>query len=429
MAAQVDLSRLPAPDLVPEPDYEALRAAWLASVAAKLPDFDAGGLESEPVVIVCEVGSFRELLSIQTVNDAGKQCMLAYATGPNLDSLAANSGIARRGGEGDLALRLRTAAAPLGTSTAGPEAAYRRHALAASPEAEDAGLDSPTAGAVTVTILPRRLEAEPELALGSVPPAEGEAARALLRAGPAPDLYRGSGLSGALLDGSAALAGTGLSVAAVSYVASKPAHLAVVMAGAGLRAWTAAAGSLSLYLLSAAGGAEFTVRSTSITTNTSLKWNMPPGDGRLAWLAGVSEDDRLLLLVAEAAAVDESLAPRVLTMLRDVEAALSAEEVRPMGDRVTVLAATDSPYDVAATLHVEAGPDRYAVLAAAEASLRSYADGARQVGRMVPRSGLIAALSVDSVFRVDLAAPPAGLAAIDGGVHTLDGIELTGVAA
>lgn len=432
----VDLSRLPDPNLTAEAEYETLRAAWLADVAVRLRDFDAGGLQSEPVVIVCEAGSFRELLILQAINDSGRQCMLAYANGPNLDHLAANNGVERRAGEGDLALRLRAADAPRGISTAGPEAAYRRHALAASPDAADAAIDSPAPGSVTVTVLPRLLDAEPELALDSAPPAAGEAARALLRAGPAPELYRGGGLSGALVDGSEAIAGAGLVFGRVRYDASANPQTFELQAGppgrggaATLADWAGNAGAgASLFLLSASGGVEFPAAEAA-ASGARLSWSLAAAPARRAWLAGIAEDDRLLLLVADAGAVDVSKPPRVLVMLAAVEAALNAEHVRPMGDRVAVRAASDTPYVVRATLHVEAGPDRGAVLAAARASLRTYADGARRVGRMVPRSGLISALSVEGVFRVELAVPAADLAAVQGGVRTLGAVTLTGAAA
>lgn len=426
--SQLVLSSLPAPDLVGEPAYERLRAAWLAAVALKLDGFDAGDLESEPVVIVCEVGALRELLSLQSVNDAGKQCMLAFATKSNLDHLAANLGIARRSGEGDLPLRLRASQAQSGVSTAGPESAYRRHALAASPDAVDAGIASPSPCAITVTVLARRLDSEPALTLHAVPSATSEGARALLEAGPAPDLYRPGGLSGRLLAGSLALSAA-LTVSRVRYNGSDGSKsLAVSSAEAGLGTWAAAGGAgagKSLFLFSADSGAEFRVADAA-RASQQLTWDLQDSDARAAWLAGIDEDSSFLLLVAGAAAVDESKPPRVLSMLAAVSSALSAEDVRPMGDRVTVRAAADTAYAVTATLYVESGVVRAPVLAAARTALRKYADSVRRVGRMVPRSGLIAALSVDGVFRVSLAAPAADLAAVSGGVHTLGTITLTG---
>ena len=429
-ARSIDLSRLPAPDLVGEIDYETARAAWLSEVAARTPGFDAGSLESEPVVIVCEAGALREVLALQSVNDAGLQCMLAYATGANLEHLAANLGIARRDGESDLELRLRAAAAPRGISAAGPEDAYRRHALAASPETEDAAVNSPEPGSVTVTALARQRDPEPDLELGSLPAASGEALRALLRAGPAPGLYLDGGRSGALAAGSLAPGrANGPQIAGLRYAAGAPGAFEAASAAPGLDAWAAGPGAgKSLFAFTSRSGAEFPLAAAAASPSL-LAWRLPDGDARATLLGELAEDEPLLLLAADAGALDESLRPRVLAMLAAIAAALSTEDVRPMGDRVTVQSAIESPYRVAATLHVEPGAARAAVLAAAETALRSYASAARSVGRMVPRSGLIAALSTEGVFRVELADPAADLAAIGGGVHALGDVELTGVAA
>lgn len=122
--------------------------------------------------------------------------------------------------------------------------------------------------------------------------------------------------------------------------------------------------------------------------------------------------------ITDAGTLDESKPPRVLSMLAAARQALSAEDVRPMGDRVAAQAAADRPDDLTATLHVEAGPEPALVLPAASAARRAYAAEVRHVGVMVPRGGLIAALFVNGVFRVEITAPAADLAAVDGGVHT-----------
>ena len=432
----VDLSKLPPPAVVSELDYEVLRGAWLGRVAVKVPGFDAGGLESEPVVILCEVGAGRELLQLQHVNDSAEACMLARATGSDLDNLAANLGVARRAGESDLSLRLRAASAQQGISTAGPEAAYRRHALAASPDAEDAAIASPddSPGTVIVTVVARHLDAEPSLELGSVPPAAGEILRALARAGSAPELYY-DGTGGRVAAGSLALTNE-LTLERIRYVAASGSKsLGILAAENGLPAWAAGAGAAkSLYLFDPQGGVEFPFADSALLpapqgeADRPTGWSMADGDARAAWLDGIDENEGFAVLACDAGALDESLSPRVLAMLADIRTALSDEEVRPMGDRVTVSAATDASYDVTATLHILAGA-RDAVLAAARESLKAWALSARRVGRMVPRSGIIAALSVEGVFRVEVSDPAADIAAVDGGVHTLGTIDLTGAAA
>lgn len=95
-------------------------------------------------------------------------------------------------------------------------------------------------------------------------------------------------------------------------------------------------------------------------------------------------------------------------LLDTVYAALSADDVRPAGDRLTVRAAQIIDYQVEATLHVEGGPDPGVVLAASRAAIEAYCADNFRVGRSVPISGIYAALTVPGVSRVTLAAPFAG---------------------
>lgn len=163
----VDLSRLPAPAVVEQIDYEAIRAALIADLQARWPAFDAM-LESEPVVKLIEVFAYREMTIRQQFNDRARQVMTAYATGSNLDQLAALVGVARlvidagdpENGidptyEGDDALRARIVLAPESFSVAGPEGAYRFHALSADGRVLDASAVSPTPGHVIVSVLAR----------------------------------------------------------------------------------------------------------------------------------------------------------------------------------------------------------------------------------------------------------------------------------
>jgi phage-related baseplate assembly protein len=100
-AETLDLSRLPPADLVRPLDYEAIVAARVADLkdrleAADIP-FDVDRLETDPGVILQEADAYRELLALQAINDVGRANMLAYATGADLDNLAAvyGGGISR----------------------------------------------------------------------------------------------------------------------------------------------------------------------------------------------------------------------------------------------------------------------------------------------------------------------------------------------
>jgi len=163
----VDLSRLPAPAVIEALSYEQIYADMLTRLKALLPDFDAT-VESDPAVKVLQVAAYREFLLRADVNDAARAVMAAYATGSDLDQLAALMGVARllltpanteTGApaiyESDEDFRRRLVLAPEGYSVAGPEGAYIFHALSAASDVLDASATSPAPGEVVVTILSR----------------------------------------------------------------------------------------------------------------------------------------------------------------------------------------------------------------------------------------------------------------------------------
>ncbi|MFZ3482227.1 baseplate assembly protein [Sphingomonas sp. 3-13AW] len=151
----IDLSRLPAPTIVEQLTFDEILADLIATFRQLLPGFDAL-VESDPVMKLLQVVAYRELLLRQGFNDAARQLMLAYATGPNLDHLAALVGVARlTEDEDDDALRQRAVLGPEGFSVAGPELAYVFHAKSADPGVLDASAISPAPGEVLVTVLSR----------------------------------------------------------------------------------------------------------------------------------------------------------------------------------------------------------------------------------------------------------------------------------
>ena len=97
-------------------------------------------------------------------------------------------------------------------------------------------------------------------------------------------------------------------------------------------------------------------------------------------------------------------------LLDAVTAALSADTVRPAGDRLSVAAATFVDYQIELTLTIEGGPDPAVVRAAALASLQAFARDNFRIGRDIPLSGIYAAATVPSVLAVDLTAPAANVA-------------------
>ncbi|MGF7448089.1 baseplate assembly protein, partial [Klebsiella michiganensis] len=127
-------------------------------------------------------------------------------------------------------------------------------------------------------------------------------------------------------------------------------------------------------------------------------------DGRVADASAISPlpaEVTISILSREGSGIaDEDL-------LRTVSDALNDENVRPVGDRVTVQSARIMDYAVEAVLYVYPGPATEPVLAAAKVQLTSYINEQRRLGRDIRRSAIYAALHVNGVQRVELIQPAA----------------------
>lgn len=274
----IDLSQLPSPTIIEALDFETILIEVKAVMVAAFPEDQQAAvaaaltLESEPLTIIAQAMTYRELLLRQRINEGAAACMLSHATGDDLDNIAANldterlviteaTDTADAVTEGDEALRLRAQAAFEGMSVAGPSAAYEYFARSASGQVSDARATSPSPAEVVVAVLST----------------EG--------------------------DGTASAA----------------------------------------------------------------------------------------LLAAVAAAVND-------------------EEVRPLGDRVTVQSAEIVEYDIDATLYLYPGPESEPIINAAMASLKAFlADNDKKIGRDIVRSAISAALHVQGVQRVVINMPAADL--------------------
>jgi phage-related baseplate assembly protein len=112
-------------------------------------------------------------------------------------------------------------------------------------------------------------------------------------------------------------------------------------------------------------------------------------------------------------------------LLAAVEAALSADTVRPLTDQVEVQSADVTTYAITAELTIFPGPDGEVVRAAAEAAVTAYAAAVHRLGYDVTLSGLYAALHREGVQGVDLTAPAANLVAVDGEAFFANAITVT----
>lgn len=167
---KVDLSQLQPPGVVETLDYETVLAEMLADLRARDAAFSAL-VESDPAYKILEVAAFREVLIRQRVNDAALAVMVAYATGADLDQIAANYDVARllitpadettippteAVYESDDDFRVRIILSLEGYTTAGSKGSYVFHALSASGDCKDVAVTSLTPGTVNVAVLSRQ---------------------------------------------------------------------------------------------------------------------------------------------------------------------------------------------------------------------------------------------------------------------------------
>ncbi|GBU13793.1 phage baseplate assembly protein [Enterobacterales bacterium] len=174
--ATIDLSQLPAPDVVEQLDYESLFEERKSTLISLYPADQQEAisrtlsLESEPLVKLLQENAYREVILRQRVNEAARAVMVAYATGSDLDQLAANNGVKRlvlkpednstipplaAVMESDTDFRSRIPQAFEGLSVAGPSGSYEYHGRSADGRVADISVISPTPANVTVSVLSR----------------------------------------------------------------------------------------------------------------------------------------------------------------------------------------------------------------------------------------------------------------------------------
>ena len=147
-----DLASLPTPAVIETLSFETIFTELQGEFQSRYPDYSAL-LASDPAIKLLEVAAYREVLLRNRINEAAKASLLAFATGSDLDHLAAFYGVTRLTDETDEALRLRTRQRIIGFANAGGAAHYRYWALSASPEVADVEVDSPEPGRVRISVL------------------------------------------------------------------------------------------------------------------------------------------------------------------------------------------------------------------------------------------------------------------------------------
>lgn len=96
-------------------------------------------------------------------------------------------------------------------------------------------------------------------------------------------------------------------------------------------------------------------------------------------------------------------------LLESVRQAVNAEEVRPIGDKVTVEPAQILTYAVEGVIRHKPGADPSPLLTAATAQVRAYCDARHRVARVHQRLGIGAAMKVTDAEEIELTSPAADI--------------------
>lgn len=137
----IDLSNLNTPGVIETVSFASILDEAITDLRGRFADadvsYDVGNLETDPAKILLEVSSAREIIIRQRINDAAKANLIAYATGSDLDHLAAFYDVTRLAGENDIQLRARVVLAIQARSPGGSSYWYKQAALRADTRIRD----------------------------------------------------------------------------------------------------------------------------------------------------------------------------------------------------------------------------------------------------------------------------------------------------
>ncbi|ROT46078.1 baseplate J/gp47 family protein [Pusillimonas sp. NJUB218] len=119
---------------------------------------------------------------------------------------------------------------------------------------------------------------------------------------------------------------------------------------------------------------------------------------------------------------DGTASPELLATVAD---AVNEEDVRPLGDRVTVLSAEIVDFQVQAKVHIKtSGPGRAQALDLARQQVTDYVSRRKRQGRSVWLSMLDALMHVEGVERVEIIQPAADIVLLDSQAARCTAIEI-----
>ena len=368
----IDISKLPAPQIIEELDYETILAAMRSKLEELLPDWTASDLESDPANKVLEVAAYREMLMRQRINEAARACMLSFAGGTDLDHLAANFGVER------LAAAQATFAASLSLSVS---------------------LDLPCTVEAGFTVISSNGAYSARLMEDVTIPAGSSAASGNF------EIVTPAGNAGNALS-LAWSATTPLPFVVLVSQTATPAGGSDAESDSALRLRV----PLSMERYSTAGpeGAyEYWTRSADERISDVKILSPEPGEVTIVLLSSDNEG------VADAA------------MISRVTAILNNDKVRPLDDLLTVQSAEAVDYTIEVALELYSGTATSPAYTEAVAQLTAKAANLAKIGRDVKRSALIAAAHVEGVKSVTLTKPAADISVADEQFPRCTAIEVT----
>ncbi len=350
---RIDLSKLPAPKLIEELDYEVILAEMRAKMRELCPEWTGYELESDPANKVLEVAAYREMLIRQRVNEAACGVMVAFATGSDLDHLAAFYPEKR---------------------LSGARAVFRANLKLSAP------LDVDVTIPANYVIVAKNGEFEAKLRK-SITLAPGETERAGDFEVTKPFGSEGNGL---LLRWDA--------ITPLPFVVAEIGQTEASHSGADEESDAAFRARIpeSLHQWSTAG-AYGAYRCHAMSADARIKdveaWSPERGHVTVAVLAwegsGVADGE----------------------MIERVRAKLNHEDARPGTDLVTVVSAEIVPYSIKMTLELYPGVAGEPLLEEATRRVREKVSALHGLGLDIPRSAITAAAHLEGIKRVDLVEP------------------------
>lgn len=135
----------------------------------------------------------------------------------------------------------------------------------------------------------------------------------------------------------------------------------------------------------------------------SYKYHAFSADGRVADVSVISPSPAFVTVSILQKESEKNIASSEL--IKIVEKALNAEDVRPIGDRVTVQSATIVEYEIDADLVIGKDPQTATLLENAQRNIEKYVNEQKRIGRSIYRSAIYAELHVKGVDNVIIRKP------------------------